>query len=233
MPADPGTATDLVAENARLPQLRNGAADSLSDWKDLQSKSSAASLSVKAEIRSQVEPGDYAVDVEWCARGGTCFGTKAVADAAGRVKFEPVLSIGAFSATIEQPQPREVRRRVQFHDGFGNVIAEYLVGLSYRSDSCTITPGSEAIDVTVVSLNGALFQDARDMDRPTIYKGTGQCGQPSRTLDWMRARATLELKTLFNPQVPLTSLSIIGVTTAITIRFDVSAAGEDRTQVVR
>jgi hypothetical protein len=118
-----------------------------------------------------------------------------------------------------------------FFNGFGATIAEYKVSLLYRADACLVTSGTATIDIAVLSLDNTLFQETRQTDGPVIYKRSDTCEHGTDKRDWIRARATVELKTSWNPSVPQTPISTTGVTRAVTIRFDVSAAGEDQTQV--
>jgi hypothetical protein len=232
LPSDKAAAAESVSAGVRLPKITNGVADGVIESKDLQAQFPGQWTAVKSNLATlSLKTAERSIPVQWCVkRTQVCFETQAAVDALGRVQFEPVLSLGVWQARLEI-QPREITRRVLFVNGLGAVVADYKVTLLYRADSCLVTAGTASIDIAVQSFDGGLFQDSRVTDGPVVYKGADTCEQRTDKRDWIRARATIELKTLMNPAFPQTSLSTAGVTKAVTIRFDVSAAGDDQTQV--
>ncbi len=232
LPADKAAAAELIFAAAKLPRVSNGLAESSIASKDLQSQYPGEWTKAKSNLgTNQLKSAELSLTAIWCIRRTQeCFDTQAAVDKLGQVQFEPVLSWGAWQVRVEV-QPREVTRHVKFLNGLGLVIAEYTVRLTYQADDCAITKGTEALDIAVNSFDNGLFQEARQTDGPVIYKGTDNCTIGAAKRDWIRARATMEVRTSTNPAIPFTAISTIGVTKSMTIRFEVSSAGEDRTQV--
>jgi hypothetical protein len=187
-------------------------------------------VSYKGFLAQKIVPSSqYALGVRWCVEGGRCFETKAIIDSAGALTFEPVLSVGVWQEAVSV---QGVRRQVTFFDGLGRPIAEYSIDISYLSDTCTITPGSVSFDVLTIQIDNALFEDAVEKDGPTIYEGPLDCRGGKQ--DWLRASASLLLRSQFNPSAPVIGVpASSGTTRQVVIRFNVSASGEDKTQILQ